>query len=62
MKRIAALRAAAAMAAAGWTLTEEFSTGPLALLTFSGDTGTVQITLSLDEQAGTVDVGIIQLG
>jgi hypothetical protein len=50
------------MATAGWTLTEEFVSGPIALLSFSGDTGSVQITIALDEGSGTIDVGIIGLG
>ena len=50
------------MPAAGWTLDEEFVSGPIALLSFTGDAGTVQITLSFDQGTGTVDVGIINLG
>ena len=50
------------MAADGWALDEEFVSGPIALLSFTSDTGTVQITISLDEGTGTVDVGIIGLG
>ncbi len=50
------------MPAAGWTLDEEFVSGPIALLSFAGDAGTVQVTLSLDEATDTVDVGIIKLG
>lgn len=47
------------MAAAGWTLTDEFSGGPAVLMTFSGEAGTVQVTLGFDEASGSVDVGII---
>lgn len=50
------------MPAAGWTLDDEFVSGPIALLSFAGDAGTVQVTLSFDEGTGTVDVGIIKLG
>ena len=50
------------MAADGWTLDEEFVTGPIALLSFTSDNGTVQVTLTLDEGTGTVDVGIIGIG
>jgi hypothetical protein len=50
------------MAADGWALDEEFVSGPIALLSFTSDTGTVQITISFDEGTGTVDVGIIGLG
>ena len=50
------------MATAGWTLAEEFVTGPVALLSFTSDTGTVQITLTFDQGTGSVDVGIIDLG
>jgi len=50
------------MAADGWTLSEEFVTGPIAVLSFSSDTGSVQITLTHDEGSGTVDVGIFALG
>ncbi len=50
------------MPAAGWTLEEEFVSGPIALLSFAGDAGTVQITLNFDEATDTVDVGIIKLG
>ena len=50
------------MPAAGWTMDEEFVSGPIALLSFAGDAGTVQVTLSFDEGTGTVDVGIIKLG
>lgn len=50
------------MAADGWTLSEEFVTGPIAVLSFNSDTGSVQITLTHDEGSGTVDVGIFALG
>ncbi len=50
------------MPAAGWTLDEEFSAGPLTLLSFSGASGSVQVTLSYDANSGTVDVGILELG
>ena len=50
------------MPAAGWTLDEEFVSGPIALLSFTGDAGMVQVTLSFDEGTDTVDVGIIKLG
>ena len=50
------------MPGAGWTLDEEFVSGPIALLSFAGNAGTVQVTLSFDEGTGTVDVGIIKLG
>ena len=50
------------MPAAGWTLDEEFVSGPIALLSFTGDVGMVQVTLSFDEVTDTVDVGIIKLG
>lgn len=49
----------AEMAAAGWTLTDEFAAGPAALLSFSGEAGSVQVTLAADEANGTVEVGII---
>lgn len=49
------------MAAAGWTLSEEFSVGPFAALNFSGESGTVQVTLALDEDTQTVEVGIIEI-
>jgi len=50
------------MPAAGWKLEDEFVTGPIALLSFSGDAGAVQVTLSFDAGTGAVDVGIIGLG
>ena len=50
------------MAANGWTLVEEFIAGPVALLSFSSDSGAAQITISQDEASGTVDVGIIEGG
>ena len=49
------------MPTAGWTLEEEFVSGPIALLSFVGDAGTVQVTLSFDEATDSVDVGIIKL-
>ena len=50
------------MATAGWALAEEFVTGPVALLSFTNESGTVQITLTFDQGTGSVDVGIIDLG
>lgn len=50
------------MATAGWTLAEEFVTGPVALLSFTSESGTVQITLTFDQGTGSVDVGVIDLG
>lgn len=47
------------MVAAGWTLTDEFNSGPSVLLTFSGASGTALVTLAYDEASGAVDVGIV---
>jgi len=49
------------MPLAGWTLIEEFTLGPLALLTFSGADSTVQVTVTLEASTRVVSVAILEV-
>ncbi|HEY4666231.1 MAG TPA: hypothetical protein VIH26_02890 [Anaerolineales bacterium] len=49
------------MPLAGWTLTEEFTLGPLALLTFSGADSAVQVTVTLEASTQVVSVTILEV-
>lgn len=49
------------MPLAGWTQAEEFIVGPLALLTFSGADGTVQVTVTSDASTQVVSVVILEV-
>jgi len=49
------------MPLAGWTLTEEFTLGPLALLTFSGADSSVQVTVTLEASTQVVSVTILEV-
>lgn len=49
------------MPQAGWTLAEEFIVGPLALLTFSGADGTIQVTVTSDASTQVISVVILEI-